>query len=274
MAELEATGRDRTMSAASTLNNWALIHYDTDPVKAEPLSRRAVELHRAVEGQAGATPSALLNYAAVLAQLDRYDEAELIYRETIRTAHARAEHRTELSAMVEVANVDTARGDTARAAAELTEAERTFLKTPLFIPARQAGVAYARGLIALAHGDAAGARAFFIASLAKFATLALKANANVIAFLGLARAEQALGHLAEAEAAARQGLALAESFVGKGTQTHLIGRSLLQLGEIELARGDREAARATLSGPPTSCRRLSAPPTPTPARRAASPIRF
>jgi hypothetical protein len=63
--------------------------------------------------------------------------------------------------------------------------------------------------------------------------------------IALDRAELALGHSAEAEAAARRAVALAESFVPKGTPSYLIGHARLALGEVELAAGDRIAAGAS-----------------------------
>src|SRR5262249_2259056 len=79
--------------------------------------------------------------------------------------------------------------------------------------------------------------------VAIYGTMESKFNQNVSALLGLAQAEQALGHPAEAETAARQGVALAESLVPKGTPSYLIGHAEAALAEIELARGARADAR-------------------------------
>jgi serine/threonine protein kinase len=137
MTDLEKAGRGQTMAAADVLGNWALVHFDTDIVQAEPICRRSVDLHRAVEGSDGVTPTALLNYAAVLFQLARYDEAEAIYAETIRTAHARSDRQAELDARLEVADLYTERGEPTRALAELAEADRAFRNTPAFGPRRE-----------------------------------------------------------------------------------------------------------------------------------------
>ena len=47
---LEQNGRDRTLAAADAWNNWGLVHHRGDIRKAEPLYRRSLELHRAIEG--------------------------------------------------------------------------------------------------------------------------------------------------------------------------------------------------------------------------------
>ena len=247
MRALEKAGRGQTMAAADVLGNWGLVHFDTDIVKAEPICRRSVDLHRAVEGSDGVTPTALLNYAAVLFQLARYDEAEAIYAETIRTAHARSDRQAELDARLEVADLYTERGEPARAMAELAEADRAFRNTPAFGPRREANYEYSRGLLAMTRGDAAQARARFRDAIARFDAIPAKFHLNVFALIALGRAERALGHSAEAEAAARQAVALAESFVPKGTASYLTGQARLALGEVELARGDRSAAGISLA---------------------------
>ncbi|MGE5414284.1 MAG: protein kinase domain-containing protein [Syntrophomonadaceae bacterium] len=247
MAALESTGRDRTIAAADTLNNWGLVHFDGDIVRAEPLLRRSVELHRQVEGEVGPTPTTLLNYAAALFQLARYDEAESLYAETIRTSRARAEHRIEIDAMVELADLYLERGELDHAAAQLSEVDRSFRVSPLFVPLRQAQYAYARGLLALKRGEWARARELFADSLRQLDKSEAKFNVNVFALIGLARAEKALGHPEDAERAARRALELAQSFVPKGTPSYMIGHAQAALAEILLWRGDRASAQATIA---------------------------
>ena len=266
MANLEKAGRGQTMAAADVLGNWALVHFDTDIVKAEPICRRSVELHRAVEGSDGVTPTALLNQAAVLFQLARYDEAEAVYAETIRTAHARSDRQAELDALLEVADLYTERGDSTRALAELAEADRDFRNTPAFGPRREANYEYSRGLVALARGDHGRARERFRDAIARFDAITAKFHLNVFALIALCRAERALGHSAEAEAAARQAVALAESFVPKATPSYLIGHARLALGEIELAAGDRVAARASLEAARAQLEKTLGPDHPQTAR--------
>jgi len=247
MAALEKAGRTETMAAADALGNWCLVHFDTDLVKAEPLCRRSVELLRAVEGADGVTPTALLNYAAVLEHLARYDEAEPVYLEAIRTARSRADSQVEVVAAMELANLYAQRGDAARATGELDAFERKFRNTPAFTPRRRAGYEYSLGLVALARKDAPRALEHFRDCLTRAAALDSASNLRVLALSGSARAEIALGRPADAVDAARQAVTTAESFFPKGTPSYLVAESRALLGEAQLARGDRATARATLA---------------------------
>ncbi len=243
MADLEKAGRGQTMAAADVLGNWALVHFDTDIIQAEPICRRSVDLHRAVEGDDGVTPTALLNYAAVLFQLARYDEAEAIYAETIRTAHARSDRQAELDARLEVADLYTERGEPPRGPWPSSRKRIALFGT------RRHSARVARRTTSIHEasspwpgGMRQQARDRFRDSISRFDAITAKFHLNVFALIALCRAERALGHSAEAGAAARQAVALAESFVPKGTPSYLIGHARLALGEVELASGDRIAA--------------------------------
>ena len=68
---------------------------------------------------------------------------------------------------------------------------------------------------------------------------------NVLALIGLARAEQTLGRGPAAATAADHAIALAESFVEKDAPSYLVGLSRAALGEVQLANGQGDAGRAT-----------------------------
>ncbi|HEY2797076.1 MAG TPA: protein kinase [Thermoanaerobaculia bacterium] len=246
MTEFERAGRAETLAAADALGNWSLVHFDTDLVKAEPICRRSVDLLRAIEGADGVTPAGLLNYAAVLFHLTHYPEAEALYDEAIRTARARSDTEVELVATSELANLHTQSGDPDRAAAELSAMERAFRTSPAFTPRRRAGYVYSLGLVAMARKDPAHALDRFRECLDRTAALDAKSNLKVLALSGSARAELALGRPSDAENHARQAVEMAESFFPKGTPSYLVAESRAILGEAQLARGDREAARTAL----------------------------
>ncbi len=244
--ELEQNGRDRTLSAADAWNNWGLVHHRGDLLRAEPLYRRSLELGRAIEGEDAVGSIVLHNHAGVLQQLARYDEAEPVFREAIRSAHARQHRFIEIPATLELAGMyaETGRLDEARATLATLD---SYLGTETFTPLRRALLAYTRGVLAVAKGDAGEARTQFAEAAKLYDGTPAKFSHGVLALVALARAELSTGHPDAAEGAARRALALAESFVEKGAPSYLVGLSLAALGEIELAGGDAGAARASIS---------------------------
>src|SRR6185437_13680032 len=75
-ARLAALGRDDTETAGTLLNNWALaLNQLGQPLEAEPLFRRAIELSRDNHGEQAVSPMLLINYARVMSDLGRQQEA-------------------------------------------------------------------------------------------------------------------------------------------------------------------------------------------------------
>jgi len=243
MKDLERAGLENTMIAADVLNNWGLVHFQGDIGRAESLYRRCLELHRSIEGGA-AGAIALENYAGTLFALARYDEAIPLYEEAIRTARDRNEDRIRFDTTMEFADLYTEKGDPARATAELAGLE-PYLGKPTFGLLRRAHLAYSRGLLALRRGDAAAARRLFEESVGDFDKWPAKISLNVLALVGLSRAENAVGDREAAESTARRGLVLAETFVDKDSPSYLVGLSESALAEAQRNGGQREAARAS-----------------------------
>jgi eukaryotic-like serine/threonine-protein kinase len=245
VAELERTGRDRTLATADLLNNWGLVHYLGEIKKAEPLYRRSLELHRSIEGEGTVSPYLLHNYAGVLHLLARYDEAEAVYLEAIRAARERQHPRIEIDATEGLACVYAETGRAERARATLAQLN-PFLGQRVFTPLRRAYLAYARGIVAKTRGDAVEARTQLAEAVRLYDGIEAKFLYSVLALDELAGAELATGHPREAEAAARRAIALAESLVGKGTPSYLVALSESTLGEIQLATGRAAESRPTL----------------------------
>ncbi|MBP7146751.1 MAG: serine/threonine protein kinase [Acidobacteria bacterium] len=242
MTALAANGRDRTLVAADTLNNWGLVHFHGDIRRAEPLFRRVVELRRSIEGGDGIAPTFTFNLAGVLHQLGRYSEAGALLAETIRTAEARGERRVLFDAMMELSEVELDAGDARRAAAQLARLE-PHLTDPRFNALRRAQHAYYRARLAQARGDDAGARALFGEAVALFDASPQKLPLHVQALVGLARTEAGLGQAQGAREAAERALALAESFVEQGSPSYLVGRAWEAFGDAWAAGGEAPAAR-------------------------------
>jgi len=244
MDELKRAGRDDTLLAAETCNNWSLVHYEGNIAKAEPLIRHAVELRRSIEGDDAIAPSVTYNHAGVLLQLARYGEAEQLYEETIRTARARHEERIETDAMLELADLYTQRGDLARATAQL-ETLGPLLTGPRPDPFRQVQMTYYQGRLALAKGDAATARDRFTSVVDVFEKRHSRLSLFVFALIGLSRSRMALGDPAAAATAAERAIEVAASFVDTSTPSYLTGLSKAALADTQIARGDRDAAKAS-----------------------------
>jgi serine/threonine-protein kinase len=243
--DFESNGRERTLAAADTWNNWALVHYRGDLRKSETLYRRSLEIYRDLAGDEGVGAFALHNYAGVLHQLARYGQAEPLFEEAISRARDRKTPFIEIPATLELAAMYAEWG-------RLGDARRTLatldsrLSTPEFTPLRRAFLAYCRGVVAAESGDAAEARSQFAESIRLYDSTPARLAWGVLALAGLARAELATAHPDAAEAAARRARALAESFVEKGTRSYLIGLSLAELGRAELALRGPAAGGPTL----------------------------
>jgi serine/threonine-protein kinase len=74
--KLSALGRDNTQAAGTLLNNWALaVLYLGQPLEAERLFRKAIDISSADAAQAAVSPMLLTNYARTLLELNRVPEA-------------------------------------------------------------------------------------------------------------------------------------------------------------------------------------------------------
>ena len=187
---LEENGRDRTLAAADAWNNWGLVHHRGEIRKAEPLYRRSLDLHRAIAGEDGVGAIVLHNYAGVLQQLARYSEAEPVFREAIRNARARQNTFIEIAATLELVATYAEIGRLDEARATLSTLD-PYLGTDAFTPLRRAFLAYTRGVLAAAGGDAGEARTQFVESVRLYDTIPAKFSSGVLALVGLARAELA-----------------------------------------------------------------------------------
>ena len=227
---LEQAGLEQTDLAASTLNNWSLLHFWGDIGRAEALCRRAVALSAALEGNSVA-PTIAFNHAAALLLLGRLDDAQPVYEVAIASARARKEHRIEFDAIMELGWLYIERGD-------LDAAERQFATldpikdTPRFGPFRRHILAFCRARLALARGDDAGALVQWREVAALFEQRKAKITKAARALIYLAQAEHRTGHPAEALGAARRAIALAESFVEPGSPSYLVGLARLTEGDV------------------------------------------
>ena len=73
---LTALGRDDTQTAGTLFNNWALaLNQLGRPLDAEKIYRRGIDISRADDTEQAVSPMLMINYARVLRDLARVDEA-------------------------------------------------------------------------------------------------------------------------------------------------------------------------------------------------------
>ena len=233
---LEAVGRERTLAAADNFNNWAMVHYRGDIRRAEPLTRRALELHRYIDGPDGVSSEITFNHAGVLLLLGRFDEATPLYEETIRVSAARQEKGGEAFALMEYADLKIQSGDlpAAQALLDRTQALASTMKKGF---RTKALLAYHRGLLAEARGQQADALADYRESARIFENLTEKIGINVNLLCGIARVEHLLGDETASAKAAGDALSLARSLSEPNSPSYLVGRALLVVGDSQQTAG-------------------------------------
>jgi tetratricopeptide (TPR) repeat protein len=105
-------------------------------------------------------------------------------------------------------------------------------------------MAYYKGRLLLARGEAAAARDSFRAAVDVFEKRNSRLALRVFALIGLSRAQLALGDTPDAAARAARAIEVASSLVEPGTPSYLIGLSQAAHADAQLAAGRRDEAQA------------------------------
>jgi tetratricopeptide (TPR) repeat protein len=149
-----ALGRDESQGTGTLLNNWALTLSSLGrPLDAEPLFRRAIEISRADATEDAVSPMLLVNYARVLRDLARLDEADDYVTRGVAKARAADDQIVVNQGLLLAAWVHLNRNQLDRAAAVLSEVEPRLRQA---LPAGHiafASLASYRSLLALGRGD-------------------------------------------------------------------------------------------------------------------------
>jgi len=242
-AALEKVGRGRTLAAADNYNNWSLVHFRGDLRKAEPLTRRALELRRYVEGTEGVSPNFTFNHGGVLFLLGRLEEAAPLHEETIRTAAARQDYYLATNGAIVYADLKIQAGDLAAAAALLEQA-KTFPSNPQVGASTWRLLAYHYGLLTEAQGKLPIARAFYLEAYRYYAEFSLEQIAlDVSMFCAISRVEHALGNEAQSVRAANEALELANQLAEPNAPSYLVGKALLAVGDRQADAGKPDESR-------------------------------
>lgn len=242
-ARMKDLGRDDTQAAGTLLNNWgiALVQIG-EPLLAEPLLRRAIELSRSGPDDAGVSPILLANDARVLHELGRDTEAKRAVDRAWSEATAHGDEVATNMALTMRAEVLRSIGDLAGAEAALDAVEprlRRMLPPQHFAFAMDASE---RSMIAAAHHDLPAAAR--LADRAVDLAAANPQSGQVLPTVLTRRAalEVDLGDPGRAAADARRAIATLETSLRAGRPSLQLGRANLALGRAELAQGDATAA--------------------------------
>lgn len=242
--KLKSLGRGDTQEAGTLLNNWgvALVQMG-EPLRAEPMLRRAIAVSRTGGSDDGVSPILLTNYARALHALGRNAEAMPYSDRACAMARSEGDVVATNLALVQRATIRRSLGDVDGAEQALNEVEprlRAALPPGHFA---FASIASERAMLAWARHDTATAmtladRAVEIAVRDPHGGYATPTLLN-----RRARLELDLGRYAAAEADASRALSLEAPMLASGRPSLVPGHSYLALGEALRAQGKTSEAR-------------------------------
>lgn len=243
-------GRDDTEEAGTVFNNWGLaLSQLGHPLEAERVLKRSIDISRADYTERTVSPMLLVNYARVLRDLARLQEAEdYALRGNARARDQGNQVITDQSLIV-LADVYRDLGRTGRAAELVAELEPRLRRN---LPAGHiafAALASQKSLLEQAGGrmDAALELANQAVSIAEASIKAGGQGADGITVLLLRRSlvELDLERAQEAVTDANRAVGILQA--GKpGTYSSTMGRAELTLGRALLAAGRAEEGRQML----------------------------
>lgn len=244
-------GRNDTETAGTLLNNWALaVEYLGQPLEAEKIFYRALQLSRDNKGDQTVDPLLLLNYARVLRELARTNEARDFGERALAGATKAGDQVTVNQAMLELARIYRQAGQYTRSTEMLDEVEPRLRKN--LPPGHYAfsSLASERELTAFAAGDLPAASRFAqqAMDILQAATRNGKQGAQFLpALLGRqSQLELSLGEPDKAQTDAAKQLAMLEQKAEPGQFSSSIGYALKNLGMALEAEGKSDEAQPLL----------------------------
>jgi eukaryotic-like serine/threonine-protein kinase len=243
-------GRDDTEYAGTLYNDWALALYQSgQPLAAEPVFRRAIEISRADNTEEAVSPMLLLNYGRTLRELARIDQAGDYAERAFVKANKVGRQVVVDQASLELARIYREQGQLERSERMLAAVEPRLHKE---LPPGHyafASIAAERSSLALAEGDLH--RALDLANEAvTLDEAAIKSGgqgANLLPnfLIRQSLAELAVGHSDNAVWSATHAVTLLQAAVPPRTFSCYLGRAYLALGEALEAQGKHEQASAS-----------------------------
>jgi len=246
--KLKALGREDTQQAGTLFNNWGVaLSQMGQTFRAEALLRRAIEISRIDGAGKGVSPMLLTNYARVLQQLDRGDDAARYADRAYLKARSSGDEVVTNMALMQQAAIRRRRGDLDGAERALDEVEP---RLHSMLPAGHyafAIVASERSMVSAARHDFPVALTF--ANRALDMVAANPSNAFVTPLLLTRRSglELAMGRPADAEADAARAVDLERPTLAPGQQSSLLGNIYLALGQAQAANGKSAESRRSFA---------------------------
>jgi tetratricopeptide (TPR) repeat protein len=242
---LSSIGRAETQSAATLLGNWGLALRNLgQPLKAEPLLRRAIEISGASGDAESVTAQKLVNMGLTLEELNRHGEARIYAERAYERARRTGQHQALILAITLRADVSRAQGDVRRAAGLVAELDALLHRVNRPGHVTFAVLATQRSNQAKAEGDLAAAlreadRAIALAEAARAGSVFLPGahlrRAQIA--LDLGRPEQALTDVESA-------LRTYEERSGPEALSSQLGRAHLERGRVLQSLGRPSEAHA------------------------------
>lgn len=247
-ARFAALGRDDTERAATVLNNWGLtLTILGRPLDAERALGRAIAIDRGADGDASVSPMAFVNYARVLDDLGRRDEAQTYVERAYDKAKATGADVIASQASLVRSSIYRSQGHLDRAAEVLSDVGAWLQRS--LPPGHPAFASWnsQRALLAHARGDD-GAAAGFADSAVASAQASFDGRhqgADYLAIYLVRRAALQLTrqHTDAAAADASRALDLLATINGSAL-TDVAGRAYVVLGRARVRQGRTAEAAA------------------------------
>jgi serine/threonine protein kinase/tetratricopeptide (TPR) repeat protein len=243
---LAALGRQNTQGAGTLYNNWGLSLLQLgQPLRAEQLFRRAIEISRSDKGEKNVSPMLLNNLATALSELSRVPESARFAEKAYAEGHRAGDEVVVNMALLRRAGDYRRLGDLARASEMLSEVEPRLVR--MLPPGHVAFAALAsqHALLAQAQGNLPAA----IAAANRSVAMADGHGAyGMVLFLtDRSEIELAMQRSDDARQDALRAIALERGIVAPDAQSSYLGRAYLALGEALIAAGRVEDARGALA---------------------------
>ena len=241
-------GYEDSQKAAKLFNGWALtLAYDGRQLESEKIYRRALDISRSQDGEQAVAPTLLFNYASLLHQLGRRDDAARYLQ--LAGARAQALHDNILADDADLLHAEmyTDQHQLAKASTLLDDLEIRLRRR--YPPEHYvfAEIASARSAIALARGDPASATRFAQQAIA-LDQASIRRIGQCAAYLPTllirkSQVERSSGYAESAATDARRALELLHDEANTGIPSSNVGRANLALAQALEAGGEQDEAR-------------------------------